>query len=83
MGQRWRALKDAAALLEATRLEADASTASLDMDRNRYKENATILRDVLRTEARLSGARHDFTDALAGYWSAAAELERAIGNEND
>lgn len=83
VGQRWRALKDAAALLEATRLEADASTASLDMDRNRYKENATILRDVLRTEARLSGARHDFTDALAGYWSAAAELERAIGNEND
>ena len=83
VGQRWRALKDAAALLEATRLEADASKASLDMDRNRYKENATILRDVLRTEARLSGARHDFTDALAGYWSAAAELERAIGNEND
>jgi len=83
VGQRWRALKDAAALLEATRLEADASKASLDMDRNRYTENATILRDVLRTEARLSGARHDFTDALAGYWSAAAELERAIGNEND
>jgi outer membrane protein TolC len=83
VGQRWRALKDAAALLEASRLEADASTASLDMDRNRYKENATILRDVLRTEARLSGARHDFTDALAGYWSAAAALERAIGNENN
>ncbi len=83
VGQRWRTLKDAAALLEATRLEEQASTASLDMDRNRYKENATILRDVLRTEARLSGARRDFTDALAGYWSAAAELERAIGNEND
>ena len=82
VGQRWRAVRDAAALLDATRLEAEASTASLDTDRSRYRENATILRDVLRTEARLSGARHDFTDALAGYWSAIAELERAIGDEN-
>ena len=81
-GQRWRAVRDAAALLEATRLEADASAASLDTDRSRYRENAAILRDVLRTEARLSGARHDFTDALAGYWSAVAELERTMGDEN-
>jgi len=82
VAQRWRALKDAAALLEAMRLEEEASAASLDTDRNRYQENATILRDLLRTEARLSAARHGLTDALAGYWSAAAELERAIGNEN-
>jgi outer membrane protein len=82
VGQRWRSVRDAAALLEATRLEADASAASLDTDRSRYRENAAILRDVLRTEARLSGARHDFTDALAGYWSAVAELERTMGDEN-
>jgi len=82
VGQRWRALKDAAALLEAMRLEEDACAASLDTDRNRYRENAAILRDVLRTEARLSAARRDFTDALAGYWSAVALLERAIGDEN-
>jgi len=82
VGQRWRALKDAAALLEAMRLEEDACAASLDTDRNRYRENAAILRDVLRTEARLSAARKDFTDALAGYWSAVALLERAIGDEN-
>ena len=82
MGQRWRAVKDAAALLDATRLEQDATAASLDTDRNRYRENAAILRDVLRTEARLSAARNDFTDALAGYWSAIAELERTISDEN-
>ena len=82
VGQRWRALKDAAALLEAMRLEQDATAASLETDRNRYRENAAILRDVLRTEARNSSALRDFTDALAGYWSAVARLERAIGNEN-
>ncbi|HTP25365.1 MAG TPA: TolC family protein [Anaeromyxobacteraceae bacterium] len=82
VGLRWRALKDAAALLEAARLDAEACAASLETDRNRYREDAAILRDVLRTEARLSAARHDSTDALAGYWSAAAELERAIGDEN-
>jgi outer membrane protein TolC len=82
VGQRWRELQDAAALLEAMRLEQDATAASLETDRNRYRENAAILRDVLRTEARLSTARRDFTNALADYWSAVARLERAIGNEN-
>ena len=82
VGERWRAVQDTAALLAATRLEADASAASLESDRHRYRENAAILRDVLRTEARLSAARHDYTDALAGYWSAAAELERTIGDES-
>ena len=82
VGQRWRAVKDAAALLEATRLETEATSAGLEIDLNRYRENAAILRDVLRTEARHSSARHDFTDALAGYWSAVAELERTIGDEN-
>lgn len=82
VGMRWRALRDAAALLEAARLEAEAYSASLDTVRNRYREDAKMLRDVLEAEARLSSARHDYTDALAGYWSAAAELERAIGDED-
>jgi outer membrane protein TolC len=82
VGQHWRALKDAAVLLEAMRLEQDATAASLETDRNRYRENAAILRDVLRTEARLSSARRDFIDALSGYWSAVARLERAIGDDN-
>jgi outer membrane protein TolC len=82
VGQRWRAVKDAAVLLEAMRLEQDATAASLDTDRNRYRESAAILRDVLRTEARLSSARRDFIDALSDYWSAVARLERAIGDES-
>ncbi len=82
VGQRWRAVRDAAAQLEATRIAEVAAKAYLEDVRNRYREDANMLHDVLEAEARLSRARHDFTDALAGYWSAAAELERTIGNEN-
>ncbi|HZZ83964.1 MAG TPA: TolC family protein [Anaeromyxobacteraceae bacterium] len=82
VGQRWRALKDAAQLLEAARDSREAAQAYLDDTRNRYREDAKMLHDVLEAEARMSSARHDFTDALAGYWSASAELERAIGHEN-
>jgi outer membrane protein len=82
VGQRWRAVKDAAAQLEAARLSEEAARAYLDDVRNRYREDASMLHDVLEAEARLSGARHDFTDALAGYGSATAELERTIGDEN-
>jgi outer membrane protein TolC len=82
VGQRWRAVKDAAARLEAARLSEEAAQAYLEDIKNRYREDASMLHDVLEAEARLSGARHDFTDALAGYWSATAELERTIGDEN-
>ncbi len=82
VGQRWRALQDAALQLEATRASQEAAQAYLDDTRNRYREDAKILFDVLEAEARMSRARSDFTDALAGYWSATAELERAIGHEN-
>ncbi|HZX42799.1 MAG TPA: TolC family protein, partial [Myxococcaceae bacterium] len=82
VGQRWRGVKDAAARLEAAHLSEEAGKAYLDDLRNKYREDATLLNDVLEAEARLSAARHDFTDALAGYWSATAELERTIGDEN-
>jgi outer membrane protein TolC len=82
VGQRWRGVKDAAARLEAAHLSEEAGKAYLDDLRNKYREDATLLNDVLEAQARLSAARHDFTDALAGYWSATAELERTIGDEN-
>ena len=82
VGQRWRALKDAALQLDATRASQEAAQAYLEDTRNRYRENARLLQDVLEAEFRFSNARRDFTDALAGYWSATAELERTIGHEN-
>jgi outer membrane protein TolC len=82
VGQRWRALKDAAVLLDATQISREAAQAYLEDTRNRYREDAKKLFDVLEAEARTSRARSDFTDALAGYWSATAELDRTIGHEN-
>jgi len=82
VGQRWRGVKDAAARLEAAGLSQEAAKAYLEDFRNKYREDATLLQNVLTAEARLSAARHDFTDAVASYWSATAELERTIGDEN-
>jgi outer membrane protein TolC len=82
VGQRWRGVRDARARLEAARVSAEAASAYLTDTRNKYREDAKLLNDVLEAEARLSAARRDFTDALAGYWSAVAELERTIGDEN-
>ena len=81
VGQRWRGVRDAAARLEAARVSEEAASAYLTDTRNKYREDAKLLNDVLEAEARLSAARSDFTDALAGYWSATAELERTIGDE--
>jgi outer membrane protein len=82
VGQRWRGVRDARARLEAALVSEEAASAYLTDTRNKYREDAKLLNDVLEAEARLSAARRDFTDALAGYWSATAALERTIGNEN-
>ncbi|BDG09120.1 TolC family protein [Anaeromyxobacter paludicola] len=82
VGARWRALRDATGLLEATRLSVAAARESLATTMNRYREDAKVLRDVLEAEARLSGARHDEVDAIAGRWAAAADLERALGDDD-
>ncbi|HEY1907678.1 MAG TPA: TolC family protein, partial [Myxococcaceae bacterium] len=82
VGKAWRAVRDAAARLEAARVSEEAASAYLFDTKNKYREDAKLLNDVLEAEARLSSARHNFTDALSGYWSATAELERTIGDAN-
>jgi outer membrane protein TolC len=82
VGKAWRAVRDAAAKLEAARVSEEAASAYLFDTKNKYREDAKLLNDVLEAEARLSSARHSFTDALSGYWSATAELERTIGDAN-
>lgn len=81
VGLRWRKLREAAQLLSASRLAVEAAQENRKTVGNRYREDAKMLRDLLQAEAQLSGARHDFSEALTGYWTAAADLERAIGDD--
>jgi outer membrane protein TolC len=38
--------------------------------------------DVLESQATLAEANHQFQEALLGYWTAQAEFEKALGEDN-
>jgi outer membrane protein TolC len=40
------------------------------------------LSDVLESQATLAGANDQYQKALLGYWTAQAEFEKALGEDN-
>lgn len=81
IGAKYRKWQEAAQLLKAARTGHDASVEQVRVTTNRYKERAALLRDLLQAQARSTEAKFEFQEALASYWSALADLRRAMGDE--
>jgi outer membrane protein TolC len=68
-------------LLEAQTDARNAEQVKLKEVTNRYTEQAVLLSDLLQQEATVSQAEAQYQQSFAGYWSALAEFEKAIGAE--
>jgi len=76
---KFRKLGEARMLLEAQADERHAEQVRLREVSDRYTQKATLLSDVLQQTAEVSKSEAEYQQALAGYWTAHAEFERAIG----
>jgi outer membrane protein TolC len=76
---KFRKLRQARMLLEAQTDARNAEQVKLKEVTNRYTERAVLLSDLLQQEATVSQAEAQYQQAFAGYWSARAEFEKAIG----
>jgi len=81
VGAKYRKWKEAALLLKATRTEHDATSEQLRVTTVKYQEQATLVRDLLQAQARNSEAGFHYQQALSSYWTALADLHRAMGEE--
>jgi outer membrane protein len=81
VGSKYRKWKEAALLLKATRTGHAAAAEELRTTSNKYKEQAALLKDLLRAQARSSETAFQYRQALSSYWSAFAELRKAMGAE--
>ena len=81
VGMKYRKWKESVLLLKATRTAHDAATEQLRVTSNKFKEEAALLRDLLQAQARSSEADYQYQQALSSYWSAFADLRRAMGEE--
>jgi outer membrane protein len=81
VGLKYRKVQEAGLLLRAARTTHEAAIEQFRVINNRYKEQASLIRDVLQAEARSTDAQFQYQRALSSYWSALGELRRAMGDE--
>jgi outer membrane protein len=81
VGAKYRQWQEASLLLKASRTAHEAAAEQLRETGNKYKEQAALLRDLLRAQTQNSETNFQYQQALSSYWSAFAELRKAIGEE--
>jgi outer membrane protein TolC len=78
---KFRKLEETRAAFYVSQLSQETEREKLRVLSNRYTEKAALLSDVLQTQAELAQANHQYRDALATFWTAKAEFEKALGEE--
>ena len=81
INSRFRKLEEARAQVRAARLGQDAAREQARVRVTQYEVQAALLSDVLQTEANLADTTSQYQQALATFWSARADFERALGEE--
>jgi len=81
VGAKYRKWQEAFLLLKASRTAHEAAVEQLRVTGNKYKEQAVLLKDFLQAQAQSSETNFQYQQALSFYWSAFAELRKAMGEE--
>ncbi len=76
-----RELEEAAVLIDVTELEQTAAKESLRVVMNKYSVQDALLQQVLEAESSLEEKDSGHQKAILDYWTARAELDKAIGEE--
>ena len=81
VGAKYRKWHEASLLLKASHTAHEAAGEQVRVTGNKYKEQAALLRDLLQAQAQNSETNFQYQQALSSYWSAFAELRKAMGEE--
>ena len=82
VANRFRKLQEARLLVEANRLARESAQEKLRVATEKYKAEAALLKDTLQAQAALSDANANYDQALLSFWTARADLDRALGEDH-
>lgn len=74
-----RSLEEASVLIEVTELEQIAAREKLRVTLNKYKVQEALLPELLEAESALEDKNDNYEKAVLDYWTARADLEKALG----
>lgn len=78
---RFRALLEAQEALTVAQLARDLAVEDLRVMTDRYRVEAALLKDMLASQTATAQATQAQQQALGAYWTARAELDRAVGGQ--
>ena len=79
VGNRYRKLDEARQSLRVAGLTREMAQERLRVGLSRYEQQAVLLKDVLQLQTSLAESRYKYQESLLSFWTARAELEKAIG----
>ena len=59
----------------------EASNEKLREVTQKYGQQTALLRDVLQQQSAVEGSNADYNEAMAKFWTAKANFQKAIGEE--
>jgi outer membrane protein len=81
VGAKYRKWQETSLLLKASRTAHEAAVEQLRVTNDKYKQQASLLKDLFEAQARSSETSAQYQEALSSYWSAFAELRKSMGEE--
>jgi outer membrane protein len=77
----FRKLHESRLLIAVSESSREAAQQKLREVTNKYQEQSVLLRDVLQQQAATASAMDSYQQALLGFWSAKADFEKSLGEE--
>jgi outer membrane protein TolC len=81
VGDKFRKLKQTRRQLQIALLAQESSTEKVRVSTNRYRFEASLMKDVLLSQTSLEQANHQYQQALLAFWTAKSEFAKAIGED--
>jgi outer membrane protein len=79
VGNRYRKMEEARQQLHVATLSRDAAQERVRVGLNRYEQQSVVLKDLLQLQTSLAESSYKYSESLLAYWTARAELEKAMG----
>ncbi len=81
VGDKFRKLQQTRRLLRIAQMTQESSTESVRVTTNRYRAEASLLKDVLQSQTSLEQANHQYQEALLSAWNARIDFAKALGED--
>lgn len=79
VNKQFRSLQEARMAVDVAATAQEASRMKLREVTLQYQQKNALLRDVFKQEASVESANSDYNEAIASYWTAKANFEKALG----